>query len=446
MASGYDLIIRGATIVNHAGRAVADVGVAGGRTAAIGDLAQSSAEREIDARELHLLPGAIDTQVHFREPGNTHKEDLATGSRAAVLGGITAVFEMPNTAPPTTTGEALAEKLERAAGRMLCDHAFYLGASAENAESLAELEATPGCAGIKVFMGSSTGNLLVAEDEALAAVLASGRRRVAVHAEDEARLEARKDERMPGDPASHASWRDTETALTATKRILALARRAGRRVHILHVSTAEEMTLLAENKDIASMETTPQHLTLAAPDCYARLGSYAQMNPPIREARHREGLWTGVASGAVDVIGSDHAPHTRAEKARSYPESPSGMPGVQTLLPLLLTHAAEGRLSLERVVDLTSHGPARLFNLRDKGRLAAGFHADYSLVDLKTRWPIPDSWIASKCGWSPFTGMEMTGRPVATILRGRPVMLEGELDENATGRPIRFQETIAPEG
>jgi len=446
MATKYDLIIRGATIVNHAGRAEADVGVRGERSAAIGDLARASGEQEIDARGLHLLPGAIDTQVHFREPGNTHKEDLAAGSRAAVTGGITAVFEMPNTAPPTTDAAALQDKLDRAAGRMLCDHAFYVGASADNAAALAELEARPGCAGVKVFMGSSTGNLLVAEDDALAAVLASGQRRVAIHAEDEARLEARKGERRSGDPTSHADWRDAEAALAATKRIVALARRAGRRIHVLHVSTAEEMAFLAQHKDIASVETTPQHLTLAAPDCYERLGTYAQMNPPIRAAHHSAALWQAVASGVVDVIGSDHAPHTQEEKAQTYPDSPSGMPGVQTLLPLLLTHAAEGRLSLERVVDLTSHGPARLFNLRDKGRLAVGFHADYSLVDLQARWRVAESWIASKCGWSPFTGMEMTGRPVATILRGRPVMREGEILEPAAGQPIRFQETITPEG
>lgn len=445
MSESFDLIIRGATLVGHAGRGKADIGVRRGRTAAIGDLARASAAREIAAEGLHLLPGVIDTQVHFREPGNAHKEDLASGSLAAVMGGVTAVFEMPNTDPPTTTRAALEDKLARAAGRMHCDYAFYLGAAAENAEQLGELERAPGCCGVKIFMGSSTGSLLVDDDTALAAVLASGRRRVAIHAEDEARLEARKDLRRSGDPSSHAEWRDAETALAATRRVIGLARAAGRRVHILHVSTAEEMAFLADHKDIASVETTPQHLTLAAPGCYDRLGTSAQMNPPIRDAHHREALWAAVADGRVDVIGSDHAPHTAEEKAQGYPATPSGMPGVQTLLPLLLSHVAAGRLSLERVVDLTSHGPARLFGLRDKGRLAVGFHADYTLVDLDAHWRIERGWLASKCGWSPFEDMEITGRPVGTILRGAPAMLEGEAAEQPAGAPIRFQETIRSE-
>ena len=446
MPETFDLILKGGEIVNHAGRGMADIGVCAGRIAAIGDLAQANAGEVFNARGLTILPGVIDTQVHFREPGNTHKEDLATGSRAAVLGGVTAVFEMPNTSPPTTTPAALADKVARATDRMHCDFAFYGGAAAENADSLDVLEAQPGCCGIKIFMGSSTGNLLVAEDDLILRALASGRRRVAVHAEDEPRLEDRKPHRRKGDPASHADWRDAETALRATRRLLGLARRAGRRVHVLHVTTAEEMALLGANKDIASVETTPQHLTLEAPDCYDRLGTLAQMNPPIRDARHRAALWRAITDGRVDVIGSDHAPHTREEKAADYPDTPSGMPGVQTLLPLLLTHAAEGRLSLERVVDLTSHGANRLFGLRDTGRLAVGWQADFTLVDLNARWRVEESWLASKCGWSPFTGMAMTGRPVATIIRGRTVMRDGEIPAPAGGRPLAFQETIAAGG
>lgn len=440
----FDLIVRNATLVNHAGIGRADVGVRNGRTAAIGDLAQADAGEMIDAEGLHLLPGAIDTQVHFREPGNEHKEDLETGSRAAVMGGITAVFEMPNTAPPTSTAEALADKLARAAGRMVCDHAFYVGATGEEDQDLAALERLPGCAGIKTFMGSSTGNLLVDTDEALRRVLANGIRRMAVHSEDEPRLNERKPLRRKGDPASHAEWRDVETALKSTKRIVALARQAGRRIHVLHVTTAQEMEFLAANKDIASVETTPQHLTLTAPDCYERLGAYAQMNPPLRDASHQPGLWQAVANGVVDVIGSDHAPHTREEKDAGYPDTPSGMPGVQTLLPLLLHHAAQGKLSLQRVVDLTSHGAQRLFNLRSKGRLAVGWDADYTLVDLKGSWTIEEDWIASKCGWSPFTGMTLTGRPVSTVIRGRQVMAEGEILGAAAGRPVEFQDTIEP--
>ena len=445
MAERFDLIIRGATVVSHAGTGVADVGVRAGRTAAIGDLGRADAEARIEARGLHLLPGVIDTQVHFREPGAEHKEDLESGSRAAVMGGVTAVFEMPNTRPATTTAAALADKVRRATGRMFCDFAFYVGATPENTDELARLESLPGCCGIKLFMGSSTGSLLVAGDADIARVLASGRRRIAVHAEDEARLEERKALRREGDPASHPVWRDVETAVRATRRILDLARAAGRRVHVLHVTTAEELALLAAHKDIASVEATPQHLTLAAPDCYARLGTWAQMNPPIRAARHRDALWAAIANGIVDVIGSDHAPHTIEEKAADYPATPSGMPGVQTLLPLLLDHAAQGRLGLERLVDLTSHGANRLFHLCGKGRLAVGFDADYTLVDLKRRWRVEEGWLASKCGWSPFTGMELTGKPVGTIVRGRRVMWEDSIIGPARGAPIRFEETLAPE-
>lgn len=438
----FDLLIRGAICVNQNGIGPADVGVIDGRTAALGDLALADAAETIDARGLHLLPGVIDSQVHFREPGFPDKEDLASGSAAAVLGGVTAVFEMPNTRPPTTDAAALEDKLARAAGRMYCDHAFYVGASAENIADLPELERRPGCAGVKLFMGSSTGSLLVADDEGVRRVLASGRRRVAVHAEDEARLRARRPIAEAGDVHAHPDWRDAETARLATERLLRLAGASGRRVHVLHVSTAAEIDLLARHRDIASVEVTPQHLTLAAPECYDDLGTLAQMNPPIRGPEHRAGLWRGIASGVVDVIGSDHAPHTRAEKAAGYPNTPSGMTGVQTLLPLMLDHVHAGRLSLERLVDLTSHGPQRVFGLVGKGRLAVGFDADYSLVDLKRRVTITDDWIASRCGWTPFAGRGVTGWPAMTVIRGHVVMREGEICGPPLGRPLRFLEAL----
>ena len=446
MTATFDLIIKGATCVSHNGTGPADVGVRDGRTAEIGDLSAADAAEVIDATGLHLLPGVIDTQVHFREPGNEHKEDLATGSLAAVLGGVTAVFEMPNTSPSTTNPEALADKLNRADGRMWCDHAFYLGGTVDNADHIAELERLPGCCGIKVFLGSSTGTLLIPDDATLKRLLAHGTRRVAIHSEDEYRLKERAGERKPGDPSTHPVWRDEETALRATTRLLKLARETGRRVHVLHVTTAEEMALLAKHKDIATVETTPQHLTLAAPDCYERLGTYAQMNPPIRNARHRAALQEAVRQGIVDVIGSDHAPHTKDEKAKPYPESPSGMPGVQTLLPLLLDHAANGRMTLERVMDLTSAGAARIFGIAGKGRIAVGYDADYTLVDLKRKQEITSDWLASKCGWSPFEGLTVTGWPVGTIIRGTRVMADGEVLGDPQGKPVRFVETLRPEG
>ena len=437
MTQTFDLILKNGTVHTPGGPVAASIGVRGGRIAAIGT-ALGDAGEVVDCAGLDILPGVIDSQVHFREPGLEHKEDLESGSRAAVLGGVTAVFEMPNTTPNTDSAERLEDKVKRGNHRMWCDHAFYVGATTANAAELAELERLPGAAGVKIFMGASTGSLLVAEDEALAAVLASGKRRVAIHAEDEARMNARKDLRVEGDASSHPVWRDDESAMLATQRILRLARAAGRRIHILHVTTPAELELIAQNKDIATCEVTPQHLTLAGEDAYPRLGSHAQMNPPIRSAAHRDGLWHWLNQGVPDVIGSDHAPHTLEEKAKPYPASPSGMPGVQTLLPLLLDHVAAGRTSLQRVIELTSAGPQRVFGLVTKGRIAAGYDADFSIVDLKKRWTVTEEWLASRCGWSPFTGMTLTGRPLGTIIRGRRVMWEGALANEAQGEPLRF--------
>ena len=442
MSPTFDLILRNAAVYTPGGLVDADLAVSSGKTAALLARGAGDAAAVQDCSGLTILPGAIDTQVHFREPGLDHKEDLASGSYAAVLGGITAVFEMPNTKPNTDTAAALADKLARAQGRMWCDHAFYVGATAGNADHLDELEMLPGCCGIKVFMGASTGDLLVSDDATLARVLASGTRRVAIHAEDEYRMKDREWLRVPGDPSSHPVWRDDESAMLATRRIVRLALAARRRVHVLHITTPAELEFLSMHKDIASCELTPQHLTLAGEEAYPRLGTYAQMNPPIRSGTHRDGLWHWLGQGVADVIGSDHAPHTVAEKAQTYPASPSGMPGVQTLLPLLLDHVAHGRLSLDRLVDLTASGAVRLFGLVGKGRIAVGFDADYSVVDLRARWTVTGDWLASRCGWSPFEGMELTGRPIGTVIRGTRVMWDAEVLGTASGRPLRFQETL----
>jgi dihydroorotase len=391
----------------------------------------------VDAAGLHILPGVIDSQVHFREPGFPQKEDLESGSLAAVLGGVTAVFEMPNTDPPTIDAAQLADKVTRATHRMHCDFAFWVGGTHENVQEISELERLPGAAGIKVFMGSSTGSLLVADDEGLAAILAKTRRRAAFHSEDEHRLNERKALRVEDDPSSHPVWRDEQAALLSTQRLVRIAREKGAAIHILHVSTAEEIDFLAGHKDIASLEATPQHLTFSTQD-YARLGTRLQMNPPVRAGRHRDHLWYGLAQGIVDILGSDHAPHTLAEKAKPYPQSPSGMPGVQTLVPIMLDHVNAGRLSLERLVDLTSAGPARLFGMAGKGRAAVGYDADLTIVDMKRRVTIEDSWIASRCAWTPFAGMAVTGWPVGTIIRGRRVMWEGDLVTPGQGEPARF--------
>ncbi|MFN3371329.1 MAG: dihydroorotase [Sphingomonadaceae bacterium] len=441
-ATSFDSLWTNATVWLPGGPAEADIGVTQGRVAAILPRGRGTAAEVHDCTGLTILPGLIDTQVHFREPGLEHKEDLESGSRAAVLGGVTALFEMPNTKPLTDTAEALADKLARAKGRIWTDHAFYMGATADNADHMAELERLPGCCGVKIFMGASTGDLLVADDQNLLRVLRSGTRRVAIHAEDEPRMQARLSLRVAGDPASHPVWRDDESAFLATRRAIAAARDAKRRVHILHVTTPQELAFLAAHKDIASVEVTPQHLTLAGEEAYPRLGTHAQMNPPIRSGAHRDGLWHWLGQGVVDVVGSDHAPHTLEEKARTYPDTPSGMPGVQTIVPLMLNHVAEGRLTLARLVDLMASGPQRLFGLVAKGRIAAGYDADFTIVDLKARWTIERDWLASRCGWSPFEGMALTGRPVGTILRGRIAMWENRLADAPFGVPLRFDETL----
>ncbi|OGN41059.1 MAG: dihydroorotase, partial [Caulobacterales bacterium RIFCSPHIGHO2_01_FULL_67_30] len=385
----------------------------------------------------------IDTQVHFREPGLEWKEDLETGSRAAALGGVVAVFEMPNTNPNTTDPDTMADKLARAKDRMWTDHAFYVGGTHENADYLGELERLPGCCGVKVFMGASTGDLLIADDEGVRKVLSNVRRRATFHSEDEYRLVERRGLARTGDWTSHPEVRDAESAIRSTRRLVGLAQETGARIHVLHVTTKDEMEFLRFHKDVATVEITPQHLTLAAPEAYERLGAYAQMNPPIRSQEHVDALWLwGMQQGVADVLGSDHAPHTKEEKAKPYPASPSGMPGVQTLVPLMLTHVAQGRLSLERFIDLTSAGAQRVFGTANKGRMAVSYDADLTIVDLKAKRTITHDQQASRCGWTPFDGVEATGWPMATLVRGRVVMQDGELIGSAHGRPVRFMETL----
>ncbi|PBC11457.1 dihydroorotase [Mesorhizobium sp. WSM3859] len=441
MATTFDLILTGGTVVNHDGEGRRDIGVKAGRIARIGDLAQASAGETIDCTGLHILPGVVDGQVHFREPGLEHKEDLETGSRAAVLGGVTAVFEMPNTNPLTTSEAALADKVRRATGRMHCDFAFWVGGTRDNARDVGELERLPGAAGIKVFMGSSTGDLLVEDDEGVASILRNTRRRSAFHSEDEFRLRERLGERVEGDPSSHPVWRDEIAALRCTERLVRIARQTRARIHVLHISTAEEIVFLEQHKDVATCEATPHHLTLSADD-YARLGTLIQMNPPVRASRHRDGVWHGIHEGIVDVLGSDHAPHTLAEKAKPYPASPSGMTGVQTLVPIMLDHVNAGRLTLQRFVDLSSHGPQRIFGMARKGRIAAGYDADFTIVDLKRRETITNAQAGSKAGWTPYDGREVTGWPVGTFLRGTRVMWEGEIATPGQGRAVEFSEAL----
>jgi dihydroorotase len=437
--STFDLVIKNGVCVTPSGRQQLDVGVRDGRVVALGALATATAQDVFDAKGLHVLPGVVDPQCHFREPGLTHKEDLGSGSASAALGGVTTFFEMPNTQPNTDDAERLAWKVARARETSWTDFAFFVGATNENAEQLGALETLEGCAGVKMFCGSSTGTLLVDKPENQRRVMKSGRRRIACHSEDEARLQERKALFAGQGVGFHPEWRDEDCAVISTRSLLALSKETRRRLHVLHVTTAGEVPLLAAHKDLVTFEICPQHLTLAAPECYERLGTLAQMNPPIRDARHRDALWEAIRSGVADVLGSDHAPHTLEEKARPWPQSPSGMPGVQTLVPLMLNHVHDGKLTLERFVDLTSAGPARVFGMLGKGRLAPGFDADFTLVDLAAKKTITNDWSKSRCGWTPFDGLQVTGWPMATVSRGRFVMRDGALQGKPGGQPVRFE-------
>ncbi len=441
----FDTILENGTAVLPSGTMKCDIGIKDGRIAQIGSLIHERARERLNCNGLHILPGVIDTQVHFREPGATHKEDLETGTMAAAAGGVTAIFEMPNTTPLTTTPEALTDKMARAAGRSWCDYAFYFGGTAQNARHLPKWENLAGVCGVKIFMGSSTGDLLTETDDAVRAVLSHGRRVVAVHSEDEAMMREAKG-RVLGDGLAdvglHPVWRSVEAAVNSTKRLIAIARETRRRVHVLHISTAEELPLLQEHKDLISCEVLPNHLTLAAPECYERFGTLAQQNPPIRDERHRQALWKAVQSGLIDILGSDHAPHTADEKAQPYPKSPSGTPGVQTLVPVMLNHVNEGRLSLERFVDMTAYGPARIHQIAGKGRIAPGYDADFTIVDMERVDTITNAQQKSRAGWTPYDGLRVKGWPVMTVIRGVTVMRDGELLEKI-GAPVRFREALS---
>jgi dihydroorotase len=439
MTAHFDLILRNGICVLPWGEEATDVGVRNGRIVALGVAGDATAEAVIDARGLHVLPGLIDAHVHLRDPGDASVESIATGTRAAVLGGIASVFDMPNTAPPLIDAATLAAKQAHVERVAWCDMGLYVGATKTNIGELASLEQGRGVCAIKVFAGSSTGDLLVEDDASLQRVMRAGRRRIAYHSEDEYRLRARRSLFQRGEPyARHAEWRDEETAFLGTRRILALARATGCPAHILHVSTAEELDYVKDWRDVATVEVLVNHLTQMAPDAYERLGGYAVMNPPLRGRRHWEAAWAAVRDGTVDVVASDHAPHPRAAKERPWPDVAAGLTGVQTLVPVMLDHVNAGRLSLARLVDLLCAGPARVYGAIGKGRLAAGYDADFTLVDLKRRQVIEESWITSPCGWTPFAGMRVTGWPVATIIRGQIVMRDNEVLGAPAGRLVRF--------
>lgn len=416
-----------------------NIGINNGKIASLNPSPTDTADCSYDVKGLHILPGIIDSQVHFREPGMAHKEDLESGTRCALLGGVTSIFEMPNTIPSTTTRELFEDKLQRAQNRAHCHYAFFIGGSPENIEQLPVLEKLDHCSGIKIFLGSSFGNLLVDEDEVFEKILQSGSRRVIIHSEDEKRMKERKHIAIEAaHPRAHPIWRDEESAMISTQKSIRLAKKHLRPVHILHVSSREEMEFLSQHKDIATVETLPQYLTFSGPECYEKFGTLAQQNPPIRDERHFEYLWKAVNNGTVDIIGSDHAPHTLEEKSKPYPQSPSGTPGVQTLLPVMLNHVHQKRISLEKLVALITENPRRIFGVKNKGRIAVGYDADLTVVDLKKQMEITNSWLASKSKWSIFEGMKVTGWPVSVFLQGDLSMQNEHILRPHSGQPVAF--------
>lgn len=407
----------------------------------IADLATESTDKEIDAFGLTLLPGVIDPQVHFREPGLEHKEDLFTASCACAKGGVTGFLEMPNTRPLTTTQAALDDKLRRAAEKCLVNYGFFIGATPENLPDL--LEASPTC-GIKIFMGSMHGQLLVDGEDALEAIFAKGERLIAVHAEDQARINQRRQE-FAGitDPAIHSQIQDNQAALNATQLALRLSKKYQRRLHILHLSTGEEAELLRVDKPSwVTAEVTPQHLLLNV-DAYEKIGTLAQMNPPLRSHRDNEVLWQALLDGVIDFIATDHAPHTLEEKNQGYPNTPSGMPGVETSLPLMLTQAMQGRCSVSQVATWMSAAVAKAYKIPNKGAIAPGYDADLVLVDLDNYRPVLREELQTKCGWSPFEGWNLTGWPQYTIVGGQIVYEKGKLYTQVRGKALSFDADIS---
>ena len=433
-----DLIIKNGTCYIDDNLEKLDLGIQNGKISHIGNLKEEKSKNTIDVTNKIVLPGLMDTQVHFREPGSVDAEDLHSGSRAAIVGGITSVFEMPNTNPPTTNFEEFQKKIN-IGKRMYCNHAFYFGATAENYQLLEKLKDLDGCCGIKLFAGSSTGNLLVDKEDDIEKVFKHASKVVAVHSEDEEILKLRKKLIENGNVKTHPVWRNEEVAISSTRKIVKIAKRLNKKAHILHVTTKEEVDFLSQNKGNITFEITPQHLTIYAPDCYDNLGSYAQMNPPIRDKSHYDRLWYAVRNNYNDTNGSDHAPHLKINKEKPYPNSPSGMPGVQTILPVMLNHMNNGKINLNQIVNFLCKNPVKIFGIKNKGYIKKNFDADLTIVDLKKEIEIKNENIESKCGWSPFNGYKFKGVPIYTIIGGDIKMQDGKIIGEPTGKPLSFK-------
>ncbi len=437
MSDNYSLIIKNGTCYIEGKFQNIDLAISGNKIKKIGKINLNSS-KVFDAKGKIILPGVIDTQVHFREPGKNDAENLESGSRAAIAGGVTAVFEMPNTNPPTSTFKEFNNKLNAAKNRMFCNYAFYFGATTDNMKELAAVNTLEGCCGVKLFAGSSTGNLLVSQEKDIEKVISNSSKIISVHSEDENILLSRKKFIKEGDVASHPVWRNEECALESTKRVVRIAQKYKKKIHILHVTTKQEIDFFSEKREGVTFEITPQHLTLFAPDCYEKLKTFSQMNPPIRSKDHYDRLWDAAKETLVSTIGSDHAPHTKEEKNRKYPLSPSGMPGVQTLLPIMLDHVNKGKLKIEQLIKLVCENPCDLFGIKNKGYIKENYDADLTIIDMNKEVVIKDSWIESKCGWTPFNNYKVKGFPVATIVNGEIVMKNNKIISTAKGTPLNF--------
>ena len=437
MSDNFSLIIKNGSCYIDGKLTKTDIGLSGNKIKKIGKKELNSA-KVYDATDKVVLPGIIDTQVHFREPGSTDAEDLESGSRAAVLGGVTSLFEMPNTNPPTSNLVEFDKKLQAAKNRMHSNYAFYFGATPDNTDQLAKLKDVEGCCGVKLFAGSSTGNLLVDKEADIEKVISSSDRVVSIHSEDEDIIKLRKKFIKKGDVHSHPEWRNVECAMSSTRRVVKIAERYNKKIHVLHITTKEEVDFLAMHKKNVTFETTPQHLTLYAPDCYEKLGSYAQMNPPLRTKEHYDRLWVAIKNNVVDVLGSDHAPHLKENKDKEYPYSPSGMPGVQTIFPVMLNHVNDGKLTLQQLINLMCENPCKIFGIKNKGFIKEGFDADLTIADMNKEVIIKNEMIASKCGWTPFNNYKVKGFPVGTIVNGNLVMSDGKVIIESKGTPLKF--------
>jgi dihydroorotase len=428
-------LIQNATVIFPDGPDRRSVLIDGAQIADIDPAPQTRVDETIDATGLHLIPGVVDDQVHFREPGLTHKEDLAAASRACAKGGVTTFLEMPNTKPPAITQSRLEEKLALAAQKSLVNYGFYIGATCDNVDELKSARRTPG---IKIFIGSSTGDLLVDEQAALERIFAETTLPITAHCEDETIVRANAARFADShDVADHSRIRDHEAAIVATRRAIELAHRHSHRFHVLHVSTGAETELLADHRNLITAEACPHHLFFSVDD-YARLGTLVQMNPSLKSADDNRQLWQALLNGRIQVVATDHAPHTLEEKRQPYPASPSGLPAVENSIALMLNEMNCGRCTLEQVVQWMCDAPARVWDIVNKGRIAVGYDADLVLVDLNKTAEIHNEEQFTKCGWSPWHGVKLTGWPVRTFVMGREVFRDGKIVSDRPGSEAIF--------